>query len=85
MLEITPEVQDALEWFDFTHEIYRDDGIPHWRRCGLPRNGAVGSQDAYLMMTLDFLLQVHQTALTAEVRRQQESARRKAEAESRRG
>lgn len=31
------------------------------------------------MMTLDFLLDVHQTALAAEVRRQQDAAKRAAE------
>lgn len=74
VLEITPDAQEALDWFDQTHDVEFDQGIPHWRRRGLPHDGAVGSQDAHLMMTLDFLLDVHQTALTAVVRRQQKAA-----------
>ena len=81
MLELTPDVQEALEWFDHTHEVHFDNGIPRWRRRGLPRDGGAGSQDAHQMMTLDFLLDVHQTALAADVRRQVEAAKRAAAAE----
>lgn len=76
MREITPDVDAQLQWFDYTHEVTFDHGIPRWRRQGLPRNGAVGAQDAHDMMALDFLLDVHQAALAASVRRQQDAAQR---------
>lgn len=68
MLELTPAVRAALEWFEATHDMRYDEGIPRWIRIALPRAGGAGEQDAKLMETLDYLLGIEQAILQRRVK-----------------
>jgi hypothetical protein len=71
VLAITPDVERALEWFGWTHEVTEHG----WRRITLPRDGGLDKQDGRLMTLLE-VIRVEANHIAGE-RRENESERRK--------
>jgi hypothetical protein len=65
-LWFTPEIDEALEWFQWTHTVTEHG----WVRAALPRAGGLAEQDALLMSLLD-AMRATANALFAERRAQQ--------------
>jgi len=65
---LTPDVRQALQWFEATHRLEPTMTGVAWRRIALPHAGAVGEQDARLMEQLDVIEETF-TAVTRERQR----------------
>ena len=52
---LTPDVEDAIRWFYWTHTLDTSFGSARWSLTQLPGPGAVGEQDARVWQTLEHL------------------------------
>ena len=63
MRTLTPEVVDAIGWFQLTHEVEVGDGGAMWRRRSLPAAGGLDEQDTVLLQSLGVIEAVANTLL----------------------
>lgn len=59
VLSFTPEVEDLLQIFDWTHEPEPTESGMRWRQTSLPAAGGLDDQEAWTMTGLSWLRQVH--------------------------
>lgn len=74
-MAFTPDVDDALRWFGWTHDVEIGMGGARWRRVALPGPGGLGEQDARLMQTLDHLRHLANRLLLTEQQQQASDGR----------
>lgn len=63
MLLFTPDVVDALRWFERTHHLLGGFGWARMQRTALPAPGAVGDQPAKLMEAIEVIAREHNRLL----------------------
>lgn len=71
MLCFTPDVKDALEWFQLTYQPQGGYGWVQWQRTSLPVAGGVEDQPAKLMEALTLIAREENAALTKRSERKQ--------------
>lgn len=56
MLSITPDIEEAFEWFELTYELVSSGlGVARWHLARLPNPGSIGEQDNILLQTLEYI------------------------------
>jgi hypothetical protein len=68
VLVFTPDVKEALEWFQLTFSLHGGPGWLEWQRIGLPHAGGVNDQPAKVMEALTLIAR-EENALVQRARR----------------
>jgi hypothetical protein len=84
VLLFTPDVKEALEWFQLTYQLQGGYGWVEWQRTALPAAGGLEDQPAKLMETLALIAR-NKNALIEQARKQSRGAGRERDQEKRRG
>lgn len=84
MLLFTPDVEEALAWFQLTHDLQGGFGWAMWQRMSLPTAGGVEDQPAKLMESLALIAR-HENAGIEQARQQSRGQGRERGKQKRRG
>jgi len=84
VLLFTPDVQEALSWFQLTHDLQGGYGWAMWQRTSLPVAGGVEDQPAKLMEALALIAR-HENGLIEQARKQSRGEGRERGKSKRRG